>query len=123
MKYRSITTGCEKKCLEKYTHSNHTSVELTSVELTDLYPNIEYEIEVSARTVNYGNASVIRRRTETDRKWYIPNIKLYFFYSTLKFWSYIEVLRCLLYKFASVKLDLTDSITNQGRYVRRTDLS
>ena len=63
VKYRSITTGCEKECIEKYTNASDTSVELT-----DLYSNIEYEIELSAGTVKYGNATVIRRRTVPDCK-------------------------------------------------------
>ena len=63
VKYRSITTGCEKECIEKYTNASDTSVELT-----DLYSNIEYEIEVSAETVMHGNATEIRRRTIADRK-------------------------------------------------------
>ena len=63
VKYRSITTGCEKECIEKYINASDTSVELT-----DLYSNIEYEIEVSAETVMHGNATVLRRRTVADRK-------------------------------------------------------
>ena len=63
VKYRSITTGCEKRCIEKYTNASDTSVELT-----DLYSNIEYEIEVSAETVMHGNAAVIRQQTGPDRK-------------------------------------------------------
>ena len=63
VKYRSITTDCEKEYLEKYTNASDTSVELT-----DLYSNIEYEIELSAGTVKYGNATVIRRRTVPDCK-------------------------------------------------------
>ena len=63
VKYRSITTGCEKECIEKYTNASDTSVELT-----DLYSNIEYEVEVSAETVMHGNAAVIRQQTGPDRK-------------------------------------------------------
>ena len=63
VKYRSMTTGCEKEYLEKYTNASDTSLELT-----DLYSNIEYEIEVSAGTVKYGNATIIRHRTVADRK-------------------------------------------------------
>ena len=63
VKYRSMTTGCEKEYLEKYTNASETSLELT-----DLYSNIEYEIEVSAGTVKYGNATIIRHRTVADRK-------------------------------------------------------
>ena len=46
-KYRSITTGCKRDYLEKYTYANETSVQLT-----DLYSNIEYDIEVNAGTDN-----------------------------------------------------------------------
>ena len=63
VKYRSITAGCEKEYIEKYTIASDKSVELT-----DLYANIEYEIEVSAVTVMDGNATVIRQRTVADRK-------------------------------------------------------
>ena len=77
VKYRSITTGCAKEYLEKYTNASDTSVELT-----DLYSNIEYEIELSAGTVKYGNATVIRRRTVPDCKWDISNIKLHFIHDT-----------------------------------------
>ena len=63
VKYRSITTGCENMYPEKYTNASDTSVELT-----DLYSNIEYEIEVSAWTIKYGNAAIMRNRTGADRK-------------------------------------------------------
>ena len=63
VKYRSITTGCEKEYLEKYTNASDTSVELT-----DLYSNIKYEIEVSAGTVMNGRATEIEKRTAADRK-------------------------------------------------------
>ena len=61
MKYRSITTGCEKEYIEKYANE-------ASIYLTDLYSNIEYEIEVSAKTVMYGKAAVTRWWTLADRK-------------------------------------------------------
>ena len=64
VKYRSITAGCEKEYIEKYTDASDDK----SVELTDLYANIEYEIEVSAVTVMDGNATVTRQRTVADRK-------------------------------------------------------
>ena len=63
VKYRPITNGCEEDYLKKYTNASDTSVELT-----DLYSNIEYEIEVRAETVVYGNGTVIRQRTHVDRK-------------------------------------------------------
>ena len=63
VKYRSISPGCEKEYIEKYTNASDTSVELT-----DLYCNIEYEIEISAKTVKYGYPAVIRQRTTTNRK-------------------------------------------------------
>ena len=63
VKYRSITTGCAKEYLEKYTNASDTSVELT-----DLYSNIEYEIEVSAGTDKYGYATVMNWWTLADRK-------------------------------------------------------
>ena len=75
VKYRSITTDCEKEYLEKYTNASDTSVELT-----DLYSNIKYEIEVSAGTVMNGIATEIEKRTAADRKRDVPNIKLHFFY-------------------------------------------
>ena len=75
VKYRSITTDCEKEYLEKYTNASDTSVELT-----DLYSNIKYEIEVSAGTVMNGRATEIEKRTAADRKWDVPNNKLHFFY-------------------------------------------
>ena len=63
VKYRSITTGCKKEYKEEYTYASDTLVQLT-----DLYSNTEYEIEVSAATVMNGRATEIEKRTAADRK-------------------------------------------------------
>ena len=118
VKYRSITTGCEKEYIEKYTNDEF-------IELAELYSNIDYEIEVSAKTVMYGKATVIRQWTIADRKWDILTDKFYFFYGThvalnIPLWKMPEMFVIIFWSFTlfcqvcftSVKWDLNYRITN-----------